>query len=90
MVWQDHWRRIVALPTLRYDFLGGTVGKDFITMRSSLWEGIMDDKHNAKKPTVLMVFILQKCNTDKKVKDVLCRVAQCLEMWHQGHFAALV
>ena len=77
-VWQDRWRRLPALPTSRYNCLDEAVGKNFITMMSVLWEGIMEAKHNAKKPMVFMAVILQKCRTVKKAKDVRCRVDQRL------------
>ena len=70
----------MALPTSKYDCLGRAVGKDFVTMMTALWEGIMADKHNSELPMVFMTVILQKCKTVTKAKDVRLRVAKRLQM----------
>ena len=57
-VWQDRWTLLVALPTFKYNCPGGAIGKDFVTLMTALWEGIMDDKHNSEFPIVFMMVIL--------------------------------
>ena len=57
---------MVDLPTSKYDYLGGAVGKDFVTMMSALWEGVMDDKHNSELPMVFMAVILKKLGPSRR------------------------
>ena len=47
-------------------------------MMTTLWEGIMADKHNSEQPMIFMTVILKKCKTVTRAKDVRVRLRNCL------------
>ena len=89
-LWQRRWRRMVQLPTTRYQAPGGKVGRRFLTILVAKFRGVRELHWNSERPLVFIATVSQTTQGVRRAKDICRRLAQRMDLWDQGHFKAVV
>jgi hypothetical protein len=89
-LWQGHWRKLVSLPSNRFQAPGGAVGRRFVRMLTQELLGIKERKWNSEKFIVFSMVILQKSKQVTNSGDIKRRITNRLDSWENGKFDMLV
>jgi hypothetical protein len=89
-LWQRRWRRMAQLATTRYQAPAGRVGRRFLAILTSEFQGVRERRWNSERPLVFVATVLQTTPGVRRAKDIRSRLAQRMDLWDQGHFKALV
>ena len=88
--WQKLWLRITQLAPTRYAVPKGKEGKRFLVMLTNEFRGARERHWNSEKPLVFVATILQTTPGVRRAKDIRRRLANRMDLWDLGCFAALV
>ena len=88
--WQNHWKRLRQLSSTRYTVPKGKEGRRFLTVLIDEFRGVRERKWNSERPLIFAAVILQRSPGVRRAQDIRRRLAQRMDLWDQGCFAALV
>jgi len=89
-VWQQRWKLLVGLPSVRYNVPKGVVGRRFITTLTTEFRMVRERQSNSERPLVFVAVVLPRAPGVRAAKDIRLRLAQRLDLWDQGQYQALV
>ena len=88
--WQARWKKLVCLPTQRYDAPSGKVGKRFVGIVSVELDGVRARKWNTERVIVFQSVILQYSQGVNNYAQTRKRILFQLDMWNRGLFDELL
>jgi hypothetical protein len=87
--WQEQWRKLIALPSQRYDAPNGAVGRRFVNILALDLEGICHCKWNSERFLVFQMVVLQKSKEVKTASAIRQRITTRLDAWEASKFDML-
>jgi hypothetical protein len=63
--WQERWRKLIVLPSQRYNAPSGAIGRCFILFLAEELKGIVSQKWNSKRFIVFQMVVLQRARDVK-------------------------
>ena len=88
--WQSHWKRVAQLPTTHYTVPSGKVGRRFVKILTTEFQGARERKWNSERPLVFAPVILQTTSGTRRARDIRSRLTQRMDLWEKGKFRALI
>ena len=88
--WQSRWIRLVQHSPSRYSVPTGKVGRRFISILTSEFQLVRERRWNSERLIVFIVCILQRAQGVIRSRDIRARLRHRMDLWEQGHIAALV
>ncbi len=89
-VWQDRWRKLIVLPSQRYNAPSGAVGRRFVRILTEELSGIRARKWNSERFIVFQMVVLQKSKDVKTSGAIRRRLTTRMDSWEAGKFEMLV
>ena len=88
--WQVRWKKLVFMPTQRYEAPSGKVGKRFVEILSVEIDGVRDRKWKAERVIVFHSVTLQHAQGVNNSPQIRKRILFRLDLCNRGTFEELV